>query len=278
MCEFCVKHGEGKKWYLQARNYGLDLASDLRRRRFIGEFFNSFDRKWGAQLERMRRLDRAPRVVQSLRRGWMTRRMKRQHFGQVLPLEDVRQVMEIAGSVVCTPCACRGLTRGDKDARFCFGVSISPKAAIAFSEVDESFAAGPETQMTERLEPAQALDMMADFEKRGLVHSVWTFVTPFIAGICNCDRSDCLAMIAAVGHDTRFMFKAEYVAQVDWDQCEGCRACMRQCQFGAIGYSAAASKCVIDQQQCWGCGVCRAACARDGISLIPRSDVPALGW
>ena len=31
MCEFCLKHGEGKKWYLQAKNYSDDLPADLRR-------------------------------------------------------------------------------------------------------------------------------------------------------------------------------------------------------------------------------------------------------
>ena len=32
MCEFCLKHGEGEKWYLQAKNYSEDLMSDLRPR------------------------------------------------------------------------------------------------------------------------------------------------------------------------------------------------------------------------------------------------------
>ncbi len=39
MCQFCVKHGEGKKWYLQAKNYAEDLLSDLRRRNFVTNFF-----------------------------------------------------------------------------------------------------------------------------------------------------------------------------------------------------------------------------------------------
>ena len=39
MCEFCLKHGEGKKWYLRAENYSADLLSDARRRRFVEEFF-----------------------------------------------------------------------------------------------------------------------------------------------------------------------------------------------------------------------------------------------
>ncbi len=27
MCEFCTKHGEGKKWYLQMKNYAEELSS-----------------------------------------------------------------------------------------------------------------------------------------------------------------------------------------------------------------------------------------------------------
>jgi len=276
MCEFCVKHGEGRTWYLQARNYGLDLASDLRRRRFIGEFFNDRD-KLAANLRQLEQLERAPRVIRSLVRGWVTRQMKRQHFGQVLPLEQVRQVLAIANHVVRVPCICRSVTRSDKDARYCFGVSVSP-SVIAFSEVDASFLAGPGAAAAERLDPDAALQAMGDLEQRGLVHSVWTFLTPFIGGICNCDRSDCLAMIATVRHETKIMFKAEWVANVDWDLCQGCRACMRQCQFGVIGYSAAADKCVIDQTRCWGCGVCRSACRSSAISLSPRSEAPGLGW
>ena len=40
MCEFCHKHGEGQKWYLRAENYSDDLLSDLKRRKFIADFFS----------------------------------------------------------------------------------------------------------------------------------------------------------------------------------------------------------------------------------------------
>jgi len=276
MCEFCVKHGEGKKWYLQARNYGLDLASDVRRQRFIADFFNN-PQKLQQSVRDLDRLDRLPRLMQSAIRGWVTRSMKKWHFGQVVPLEDVREMLGIVNSVVRVPCICRAINRGDKQARYCFGVSVG-QGAIAFAKVDPSYASGPDTTMTESVTTDQALDIMRDLEQEGLVHSVWSFVTPFIGGICNCDRSDCMAMIATVGHDTKVMFKAEWVAAVDWDSCRGCRSCMRQCQFGAIGYSASADKCVIDQHRCWGCGVCRAACRQDAISLGPRADAAALGW
>jgi len=39
MCEFCHKHGEGEKWYLQAKNYAEELLGDPKRVKFIEEFF-----------------------------------------------------------------------------------------------------------------------------------------------------------------------------------------------------------------------------------------------
>ena len=38
MCQFCHQHGEGKKWYLEARNYSEELLSDITRRRYILHF------------------------------------------------------------------------------------------------------------------------------------------------------------------------------------------------------------------------------------------------
>ena len=56
MCEFCVKHGEGKIWYLQAKNYSLDLLSDLRRRKWIEKFLVNIESDMAklAVLDRLR--------------------------------------------------------------------------------------------------------------------------------------------------------------------------------------------------------------------------------
>ena len=120
----------------------------------------------------------------------------------------------------------------------------------------------------------EAIAAFRAHDAEGLCHTVWTFNSPFIAGICNCDRAECLAMRSTVNHDLPVMFRAEYVARVDKDRCTGCRQCMRNCQFGAIGYGAGSAKSMIDPRQCYGCGVCRAACAADAIRLRPRAEVP----
>jgi ferredoxin len=138
-----------------------------------------------------------------------------------------------------------------------------------------SFMNGPGSMGLETLTKEEALAAIRDHEKESLCHSVWTFVTPFIGGICNCDRAECGAMRATVTHKLPVMFRGEYVAEVEGESCNGCRACMRACQFGAINYSAALRKAFIQPRDCYGCGVCRAHCTSKAIRLQDRCNVPA---
>ena len=141
-------------------------------------------------------------------------------------------------------------------------------------EIGAGYLTGPDGAGIERVTKEDAIAKFREHEQEGCCHSVWTFVTPFIMGICNCDRSDCLAMRMTVTHKILVMFKAEYVAEVDLDACVGCRDCMRLCQFGAIGYSAAQEKIMIDPRRCYGCGICRSVCAYEAVSLTDRTAIP----
>jgi Pyruvate/2-oxoacid:ferredoxin oxidoreductase delta subunit len=203
--------------------------------------------------------------------------MKKNHFGQVVPIEDIERIFGFVNSIVRVACMCRHAILG-KEHRFCYGVSLYPDGG-AFGKIvdglDSSFMGGPDVAAMETITKEQALAAFRDHEKQGLCHTVWTFGTPFIAGICNCDRADCLAMRCTVTGGVPVMFRAEYVAAVDNDKCTGCRQCMRLCQFGAISYSAANKKTVIDQTRCFGCGICRSLCPTDAVHLENRSDVPA---
>jgi Pyruvate/2-oxoacid:ferredoxin oxidoreductase delta subunit len=275
MCEFCLKHGEGKKWYLQAKNYSDDLLSDVRRRRMIEQFFAG-PAELGKSFERLNRLEKLPSFIKAVI-GWtITRKMKKEHFGQVLPIEDVEQIFGFVNSIVRVACACRHVTLGEEK-RYCYGISLSPDGG-AFNEIlrgiDSSFLTGPDSEGLETVTKDEAIAAFRSHEQEGLCHTVWTFRAPFIGGVCNCDRSDCLAMKATVTHSIPVMFRAEYVAEVDPDKCVGCRECMRVCQFGAIVYSASSEKTAIDQRRCYGCGICRSVCPHDAIQLRKRAEVP----
>ena len=202
--------------------------------------------------------------------------MKKVHFGQVVPIEEVEKIFDFVNSIVRVACICRHITL-NKEKRYCYGISMGPDGG-KFSEIlnslDSSFVAGPDTACLETLSKEDAISAFRSHEKEGCCHTVWTFHAPFIGGLCNCDRSDCLAMRCTVTHSTPVMFRAEYVASIDPDLCVGCRECMRVCQFGAVIYSASTGKAVIDQRWCYGCGSCRSVCAKNAIRLEERTNVP----
>lgn len=275
MCEFCHKHGEGKKWYLEAKNYSDDLLSDLNRSKFIEQFFSHVPS--AEDLSRAEeKLENSPPLIRGIVKRLALRKQKKVHYGQVLPVEDVERILEFVNSVVRISCICRYLNLG-KEKRYCYGISLSPDGG-KFGELLRNVATNPSAppafKHSEKLSKEEAIAAFRSHEHEGLCHTVWTFNTPFIGGLCNCDRSDCLAMRYTVTHDFPMMFRAEYVGVVDPDLCSGCRECMRVCQFGAISYSPSDKKTRIDAKHCYGCGVCRALCKKDAIRLVDRMSVP----
>jgi len=257
MCEFCIKHGEGKKWYLEASNYAEDMLSDMSRQKMIRTYFKEIYDGRDQIVQQLADLDKAPAVVKRFIRWKTVRNMKRNHWGQIVPIEDIEKIFEFINSIARASCICRYLVRKEEK-RYCYGISMGPnggKLAEIFSDLDASFLTGPDSKGLETISKEEALEQFRSYEKEGLCHSVWTFQTPFIGGVCNCDRPDCLAMTMSVTHGIPVMFRAEYVAETDWDSCEGCRRCMKVCQFGAIGYSAGQKKSYIDPRRCYGCGI-----------------------
>lgn len=276
MCEFCHKHGEGQKWYLRAENYSEELLGDRRRRRFFQEFFRDPEHI-NEGMEGLEKLRRAPSFVRWAVTPLLVNRQKKSHYGQVVPIEEVERILGFVNSVVRMPCICRQAMTGTEQ-RYCYGVSMVPYEESGLArmarELDASWLTGPDTGGLEALSREEALASLRELEKKALVHTVWTFVAPFIGGICNCDRADCGAMRATVTAGFPVMFRAEYVAEVDPELCNGCRQCMRACQFGATGYSVAHEKVIIDPRRCYGCGICRSLCAKDAIRLVDRASVP----
>jgi ferredoxin len=275
MCQFCHQHGEGKKWYLKAEHYSQDLLSDLRRRNFIKDFIMDVGNGQVEQLEEKLQFGmKAPSWLRQIYYGFTEKRYRRDHYGQVVPLEDLDEVLDLANSIVRIPCICRKNSTGRNDDRYCLALSIDPEKVLDIKETFlETFRPGPDVGFFEHLSKAETLELLQAFEKESLIHSLWTFKTPFIGGLCNCDRADCLALLAD-RYGLRLFFRAEYVAQTAGENCSGCRSCLSSCQFGAIGFSAARQTAFIDPLRCYGCGVCRSHCDQDAIHLIPRNQHP----
>ncbi len=281
MCEFCTKHGEGKQWYLQMKNYASVLLYEElseAQQRVVGvrtrfEWNNRFIREFTLPASGRPSLA-ATLTEQALRDSQPAERTEAEiiadeqveHFGQVLPIEDAERVIDMADSITRVPCGCRYLTTGKTDKRYCFGLGIDRLGILGkFPDAASSL---------EVLDKDEAKKLFRRFDREGLIHSIWTGVTPYVLGMCNCDR-DCGAYRSYIEkRGTPTFFRAEYVCEVDWNECNGCKDCMSQCQFGSQFYSSALGKVYIDPTRCFGCGVCRASCTRDAIRLVPREMSP----
>lgn len=279
MCNFCVQHGEGKRWYANARNYAMDLDSDLRRRGFMVGFARDFERKRRAIEAGLHALRFVPRPA----RGWLSGRAEsmflRDHFGQPVPIEECARIFDIATNITRLPCVCRGAMRPGSNAESCCIVmTVRPHDRLV-REIFRDYAGGPQAEGFESLTKGEALDYLRRAEERGLCHTAWTFGTPFIAALCNCDLpSGCMAMRIQLLSRVRLMWRGEDVAVHRADLCTNCRRCVQKCPFGAIRAGRDGARrgdgIVVDRQACWGCGTCRSACRQGALALEPRADAP----
>ena len=274
MCQFCVEHGEGKRWYLQAQNYAYDLDSDLARRAYVLEFIRGFEAMRSTAITAGEVLGKLPAPVGRLGRNAISKSMQKSHFGQPIPIEDCEQVLDLATSITVIPCVCRMHQRNRTAEEVCVLVTakpITPLLAEGFADYDD----GPGLDDFHTMTKDDAMSLLRACEERGLMHSIWTFKTPFTAAICNCNRSSgCMAMKLTVGYGIKLMWRGESIAVLDDERCTRCGACGRLCPFEAI--AAGRGRISVDPEKCWGCGVCRSACEQSALGLVDRSTVPAV--
>jgi ferredoxin len=268
MCEFCTKHGDGKIWFKNAKNYAQDLMSDINRRGYIKDFFTA------TMDEGVKYIGRLETIYQKKKRlprrliAQMEEKAKAEHFGQVVTIEEVGEIVAKAATVVRLPCACRWAAMKSEN-RCCYSVSYTAEAW--YHEMDMGYFGLSQDEGLESVSRAAAVGQMQTLEKEGAVHTIWTMITPFIGAICNCRPDECLGLrTLSVG--VAGMFRGEHVARVDEKKCIGCGACEAACHFEAVSaYTAAgAAKAVIEPERCYGCGLCRNACPTDALTMVPR--------
>jgi ferredoxin len=271
MCEFCVQHGDGQKWYLQASNYAVDLSHDLERREYLVDFVTGFDTRMRRNVILLDAVKAAPKPIRSAFRALTEPRQLRDHFGQPVPIEECERIFDIATSIAQLPCVCRHFA-GAPERGYCLAMTVTP-ADDVLRDAFAGYEDGPDAPVVQHLTRTEAVEVLRRAEREGLMHSVWTFKTPFIAAICNCDlASGCMAMKTTLEWGHRTMWKGEYLAEIDAGSCTGCGACVERCPFDAI-VRTADGRAEVHEDACYGCGICRSACRRDSITL--RDRLPA---
>lgn len=287
MCNWCMKHGAGGKWYMNAKNYSDELAQRENMEAYLTEQWRNFEQVYIRKIMGISSIDighklQMPIMGRVLR--WQAERMIHSesknrkavradgHFGQVIPLEDAKIIL---GNLAAEPiienyCMCRWMQRGVKEA-CCINFG-------ALSGVIERLPRFIPKNSIYRLDREEAIKRIEKHNKKGYVASVWFQPVPYINAICSCENPECGGLRLRNDFGLHTVYKAEYVASVDPNICQGCKGCIPMCQFGAIRFIPSMGRSMVDLQKCFGCGNCRHACKHGALSLLPRQQFPALEY
>jgi len=259
MCKFCVQHGAGKKWYLAAQNYANELAYSEGRESFIKDFFRNYEKNYRRNLYKIDIARKIPFV-----RGYAEMKINsyfsQKHAGQVVSLEDAINICSIPGRVSVIDCPCQKYIAG-KEERKC----------ILFGTTADIVENIPEFSHIYDMDFEDTAELLKSVETEGKIHTVWTFKSPYIGAICNCNQGECLLFHLKNRYKfAEIMQKGHEIAVIDLESCTGCKKCQKICQFGGVVVMDGKAKV---NSNCHGCGVCRGFCHLEAIKLIPKIEL-----
>jgi Pyruvate/2-oxoacid:ferredoxin oxidoreductase delta subunit len=285
MCDYCMKHGAGGKWYLNARKYSEEVAAKYNLREFLLEQYKNFEqisvrKVAGISPAGMDRVFKMPIIGRMVKRsaGKMLHSTRpptspfkpEGHIGQVVPLEDAIAILEncAAEPIIEKNCMCRYMTRGIKES-CCINFGV-------MSEIIDKLPRFIPEKEKYHLTRAEAVKRFTEHNKKGYIGTIWYGPFPYINNLCSCESPECAGIRPRVDFGIMSINKAEYVADINQDLCRGCRGCVARCPFKAVAQDTATGRFNVDREKCFGCGVCRHVCDTGALFLLPRDNDPAL--
>jgi len=185
-----------------------------------------------------------------------------QTSGDILPEEDVRQIIQQAELAAMAPCPCRRRGRQcDGPIDVCLQLDRAAEYVIRRGTGREVFK-------------EEAIEILGDAEDRGLMHTA-----PPFAVICSCCSCCCniLRPLVKYGKLSQGLAKTSYRAVVNQELCDGCQLCIDQCRFEAIDmkqYPAyKRGKAFVDAEKCFGCGACVVKCPVEGALRLELANM-----
>lgn len=192
---------------------------------------------------------------------------------EIIPVEEVYNIIEQNESFALIPCPCRkraeieGIRKcTDKYPIYnCITVGTMAEALLNIGD--------PEAK---RVSKEEVIKIAKDASELGLVHTTDNYSGPANI-LCQCCECCCglLAGLTRPGlHNPKSIARSNYLATVDGEKCVACGTCEDRCKFRAISIEDIAQ---INEDKCMGCGLCAVTCPEDAIAMrrLERSPIPA---
>ena len=180
----------------------------------------------------------------------------------VLPYDEVISLINSSEHIAAGVCGCR------------HGAELSGKPCD-IPKNDMCMILGESAQFAashgfvHTLSKDEALHIIDEAERIGLVHQYTNSKDRYIDYLCNCCGCHC-GMLRGVmrspspGH----MAIVNWMIEIDDDACSGCGLCIDRCLMNALKMEG--DMAVVDTNHCIGCGLCKYVCVTDALELVHR--------
>lgn len=191
---------------------------------------------------------------------------------QVLPYEDLVQVLD-REAVFCTShCPCRQRKNLDPDS--------SPCRFETFNCLHFGRLAGYmiKNEMGRAISREETLEILKAAAEAGLVHGI-SNTREGMDTICNCCSCCCLFLESVHKHHLFGHQPSNYTLEIQAAACKGCGLCVERCPMMALSlqpHPEARNKTgqapALEADRCLGCGVCAYKCPTNSLGLVLRSE------
>jgi ferredoxin len=180
----------------------------------------------------------------------------------VMPYEKASTYLDQAQSWGVLDCICRVQKNLIGQ-----GCNHKVKNCLVFSPKAGAFQKSEEIESLSRQE---AMEILAEADREGLVHSINNAQTE-VYYVCNCCTCSCGVLRGMVEYgSTNSIARSDFYAVVDVELCTACECCLDRCAFHAM--AMVDGICEVDRKACYGCGLCIHSCDADALSLVQKSN------
>lgn len=193
---------------------------------------------------------------------------------QILPFEDVIQVVEDREYYTVSTCPCRHRHNLDPDMPDCHHPT---EVCLHFDALGHYIV---DQGMGREITKEETFDILSGSADSGLVHGVSNWKHG-VDTICNCCSCCCMWLESyhKLGHG-KSMDASNYRVQINEETCKGCALCVKRCpmdaiqlKFSAKARNKVAKAAMVDPYLCIGCGVCAHKCPTGSLLLIRKKGI-----
>ena len=185
----------------------------------------------------------------------------------VMPNEQMGSIVEATTKIAVAHCPCRMQAKilGRTDCHHSLEVCLKYDEMAEFV-IDKGLA--------REISKDEAMKILADSEKEGLVHMVDN-TQGQIKHTCNCCGHYCwnVGIIRRRKIPRDMLMAVYFIRDTELDDCIGCGACADICPVDAV--TMVDERPVVDNEWCIGCGVCAVSCPAEVISIKRRLESKA---